>query len=300
MRVLPASLIALLVLVAACDLLGTEGPPPPAADPDKAIPASLPEARLLFLHRSVGGNLVRNGQPDMYQVLDQLNQQHATSNELWHHYCGSAPYWNRYYDGNDEQVEPNFGPAINEQPSATPEHWLRLFTDPGADYAAARDSMDNFRVIAFKCGYDNTVPYAVERAAQWREQFNAMKDCDFFRDPRRRLVITGFPPIREGMLGATQADADSARAFSRWLSDVWPRGRGNLHVFPLFDLMAGPDNWLCDEYELDQPNDSHPNVLGSTEVGGVLARFLYRVANEKAPVDEPPAPQVQSTTDHRF
>jgi len=284
----------LLLLLLACEALG-----PAAPSAEKAIPQPLTEARLLFLHRSVGGNLVRYGEPDMYGVLDQLNVDHGTANQLWHHFCGAPPYGDRYYDHQDQQVLPNFGPALSEPQSATPEYWSRVFCDDAPEYVAARDSIDNFRVIAVKCGYDNTVPYATDRCGQWRAHFNAMKDSEFFRDPRLRVVMLGFPPIREGMLGATQADADSARGFSQWLEEHWPRGRGNLFVFPLFDHMAGADNWLRDEYELDVPNDSHPNLLGSTEVGGALARFLHEVAMQKAPVDDDVRPDLNSLSNQR-
>ncbi len=279
--------VTLLILVSACEGVGS--PEPPAG---KAQPVALDHHRILFMHRSVGGNLIRNGEPDMYGVLAELNADRGASNQLWHLYCGAGPYWNRYYDQDDQLVEPNFGPALEEGNGASPEHWRRVFCDDAPQYVAARDSIDNFRVIAFKSGYDNTVPQATDRAAEWRDHYNAMKDSEFFRDPRRRFVVMGFPPLRRGMLGAVQADADSARAFCDWLAEHWSRGRGNLYVFPLFDLMAGEDNWLRDEYELDVPNDAHPNELGATVVGRAFMTFLHDVALDAAPAPGPrDAPQ---------
>ncbi|MEZ4387284.1 MAG: hypothetical protein R3D98_06835 [Candidatus Krumholzibacteriia bacterium] len=274
--------VFLLMTVAACELASS---PEPAAD--KALPVALDHHRILFMHRSVGGNLVRNGEPDMYDTLAALNLEHGTSNQLWHLFCGAGPYWNRYYDQNDQQVVPNFGVALERSNGAAPDHWRQVFCDPAPEYVAARDSIADFRVIAFKSGYDNTVAQATTRIGQWRDDYNAMKDSEFFRDPRRRIVVMGFPPLREGLGGAEQADADSARAFCDWLAEEWSRGRGNLHVFPLFDLLAGEDNWLRDEYELAVPNDSHPNQLGSTVVGGALMTFLYGVANTSAAVAPP-------------
>ena len=97
MRRLPTfAIVTAVLLLGACELTGTDVPD---AEPDpvaKAAPAPLPQARILFLHRSVGGRLVRDGQPDMYETLAQLNQEHGTSNQLWHHFCGTPPYWNRY------------------------------------------------------------------------------------------------------------------------------------------------------------------------------------------------------------
>lgn len=279
-RLIGSILLTTMLLAAACDVAGVQGAGTAA---DKTLVPAFDDCRLLFLHRSVGGNLVRQGQPGMYEVLEELNVRHGSAHTLWHHYCGSNPYWNRYYDSQDQQVEPNFGPAMHEVLFASPEHWRRIFCDAAPQYVAARDSIGAFKVIAFKSGYDNTIPFAAERIGEWKAQYLAMKQSSFFQDPDRRLVALGMPPIREGMLGASQADADSARAFARWLEQEWPRGRGNLHVFPLFDLLAGDDNWLRDDYEMDVPNDSHPNVLGSTELARALMTFLHRVARGDAP-----------------
>jgi len=275
-------MIAILLLTAACSEIQEPDP-----DADKAFLEPLLHHRILFMHRSVGGNLVRNGDPNMYQVLDELNATFGTTNRLWHHFIGAPPYWNRYYDDLDEQVIPNFGPAVEEGLGASPEYWQRIFCNSEAKYVAARDSIDNFRVIVFKSGYDNMVPYASTRCAEWREEYNAIKNGEFIRNPRLRVVTLGFPPIREGMLGSTQADADSAREFTRWLEEYWPRGRGNLYVFNLFDALAAEDNWLRDEYELDNPNDSHPNHLGCTVVGRALMVFLHEVSRRGSPTPTP-------------
>lgn len=284
------SLLAVaLAALASCD--EPSGPAPvaadgpavatPAAAPTPAAVAWLPPRRLLFLHRSVGIALIRNGAVDMYDVLARLNDGHRTSVEMWHHGCGTDPYWNRYWDGLDEQVVPNFGPALSEPLYGSPEHWRLIFCDAAPQYAAARDSIDNFRVIAFKSGYDNTVQYAAELAGQWRQDYRAIRDSGIVADPARRTVVLGFPPNREGLGDATQADADSSRAFNTWLVEEFVRGRPNLYGFPLFDRLAGADNWLRDEYELVQyPYDAHPNALGCEVVGGELMAFLHAVATK--------------------
>lgn len=299
------AMIMTLALLAACDAVdapvSADDQPVPSAgaavhdatDPGKADPSPLVQGRLLFMHRSVGGNLLRSGDPDMYGVLAELNDRDGTAHRLWHHFTGSSPYWNRYYDADDEQVVPNFGPAFDENLYGSPEHWRRIFCDPDPQYVAARDSLGSFCVVAFKSGYDNTVPHAASQAAAWRACYRAIKNSPLLRDPGRRVVALGMPPIREGMLGATQADADSARAFSAWLLDFWPRGRGNLHAFDLYGALAGDDNWLRDIYERDAPNDSHPNLVGSTTVARALMTFLHEVAlTGEHPAD---APHPQST-----
>ena len=235
--------------------------------------------RILFLHRSVGFALIRNGAVDMYDVLDRLNSKHNTDVRMWHHGCGSNPYWNRYYDGDNLQVIPNFGSAMSEPQYANPEHWKKIFCDPDSQYIAARDSIDNFRVIIFKSGYDNTVPYATDKAEQWRQFYRTMKDSEIFTDPTKRIIVLGFVPMRGGIGHATQADADSSRAFNQWLVQEFVLDRDNLFSFPLFDQLAGPDNWLKDEYErVENPSDSHPNAYGCEIVGGELMKFMYSVA----------------------
>jgi len=113
-----------------------------------------------------------------------------------------------------------------------------------------------------------------------------MKDSDIFNDATKRIIVLGFPPLREGLGNASQADADSSRAFNEWLVEEFVLDRDNLYSYPFFDQLAGPDNWLRDEYEkAEYPNDSHPNAYGCEIVGGDLMRFLHSVArSEEHPV----------------
>lgn len=305
-----AGLCVLLALAASCGDAGDSATPvgspfsPTAAEtaedssqaaagPQPAAAASatwISPRRVLWLHRSVGANIVRCGDMTMYDVLDSLNTVHGTDLELWHHFCGSSPYWNRYYDGNDDWVEPNFGPAITEGLQMRPAHLKAIFCDDDSQYVAARDSIDEFDLILFKSGNDNTIAYATERTAQWRDFYRTMKDSPLFTDPSRRIIIMGFPPLRRFRGGATQADADSSRAFNQWLVEEYVADRDNLFGFPLWDIMTGADNWLREEYEkVDYPNDSHPNDYGSEVVGRFLMRFIHEVARQPGdPV--PPAP----------
>jgi hypothetical protein len=287
----PLILLALaLVGVTACsqstgpvasDTHATVEAAPTPADPLATTPApdwTIPR-RVLFLHRSVGTALIRNGAVDMYDVLRELNAGHGTAIQMWHHGCGTDPYWDRYYDGSDQQVMPNFGTALTEPLYASPEHWKKIFCDADPQYVAARDSIDNFRVVIFKSGYDNTVAYASDRAGQWRQLYRAMKSSAIFADATRRIIVLGFPPMRRGMGTADQADADSSRAFNDWLVGDFVRDRANLFAFPLFDRLAGADNWLRDEYEITtNPNDSHPNAYGCEIVGRELMTFIYETA----------------------
>ncbi len=268
-----------------------------AADADLQ-PAAAPAAtwtfphRVLWLHRSVGGNIVRNGAVDMYDVLDSLNAVHGTDLEFWHHFCGSPPYWNRYYDGNDEWVEPNFGPAIGEPEQLQPRHLKSIFCDDDPQYVAARDSIDEFKLILFKSGYDNTIALATDQVAEWRDLYRTMKDSPLFTDLSRRIIVMGFPPNRQGVGPATQADADSGRAFNEWLVEEYVADRDNLFGFPLWDIMADTDNWLRDEYELvDYPNDGHPNAYGSEIIGRFLMRFIHELARQPGDPDPPALPR---------
>ncbi len=285
----PVQWLSALALLAAASCGEAPGPAAVPTAPAAAAPWSAPR-RILFLHRSVGTVLIRDGEIGMYDVLGSLNAEHGTAVEMWHHGWGTSPYWNRYYDGADQQVEPNFGPATSEPLYANPEHWRRVFGDDAPPYAAARDSIDGFRVVAFKSGYDNTVQHAAERAGRWRRTYRQISRTAFVADPGRRFVLLGFPPTRRGLGPSTQADADSARAFNDWLVREFARGRGNLFAFPLFDRLAGPDNWLRDEYErVDSPYDAHPNAYGCEVVGRELMTYLYEVAVR----DRPPPPEAR-------
>ena len=105
------------------------------------------------------------------------------------------------------------------------------------------------------------------------------------------VLVAGVAVTSLGFLGnATQADADSSRAFNEWLMEEYVADRDNLFGFPLWDIMADSDNWLREEYEkVGYPNDSHPNDYGSEITGRFLMRVIHEVARQ--PGDpEPPEP----------
>ncbi len=293
-----AAFLVPLILISSCDDTGSpevamdeshsplvpliaEGVPPSDTVEPAAATWTQPR-RVVWIHRSVGGNIIRKGDVDMYDVLDSLNAVHGTDLELWHHFSGGPPYWNRYYDGDDAQVIPNFGPALDESNQLHPQHLMRIFCSDDPQYVAARDSIDEFKLILFKSGYDNTVPYGTDRTGLWRDCYRAMKDSPLLSDPSRRVIVMGFPPLRYGLGAATQADADSCRAFNEWLVEDFVADRDNLFGFPLWDIMAGPNNWLRPQYEMiDVAIDSHPNEYGSEIIGRYLMRFIHEVARQE-------------------
>ena len=131
-----------------------------------------------------------------------------------------------------------------------------------------------------------------DEIAEWRDLYRTMKDSPLFTDPSRRIIVMGFPPNRQGVGPATQADADSGRAFNEWLMEEYVADRDNLFGFPLWDIMADTDNWLRDEYELvDYPNDGHPNAYGSEIIGRFLMRFIHEVARQPGDPDPPALPR---------
>lgn len=101
--------------------------------------------------------------------------------------------------------------------------------------------------------------------------FEQLRD-ETSKHPDRLFIYMTAPPLVPG--ATTPENALRARKFNRWLvNEFLPRyrletGLENLVIFDLYDILAGDDNYLREEYRIGKPDDSHPNV----EANKIIAR----------------------------
>lgn len=221
---------------------------------------------LLFIHRSVGRNLVIDG--NLYGLTEDAGRAYilhdfGQNTDILHDEKGRhyAVAW--HFPGDDTK----------------PANYAELFSKQRlAERDITLESILAYDIIAIKSCYTAnhlSTDGELEASKQAYRQI-----INFFADqPDKKLVILTSPPLTP--LRTQRSDTERARVLATWLAsgDFGP----NVFVFDLFDKLAEPSgerqaNTLRRAYRRWLPFDSHPNARASQEVAPLLVRFLSRVA----------------------
>ncbi len=209
--------------------------------------------RMVFLHHSVGSNILSHG-----GLRDSLFN------------IGISVRGATYGDeiGNNTDIN----------------HWLPKFQNDIDKVFKFKVSPDNYyeddksnNIVMFKSCFPNSNlvsegegagdPFSSEKTlANYKAVFNKMKD-EFPKYPDKLFIYMTAPPLVPKL--TTEKNAARARQFNQWLFDDFlpeyenSTGNANLLIFDLYDALADADNYLKGEFRKESPRDSHPNVDGS-------------------------------------
>ncbi len=188
--------------------------------------------RVLFLHHSVGANLI-----------DQGNVRALFAAEGY-------DFWDHGYnveglrDPKGDRVEPGFD-ILND--NTDPDGFAAIFAQPvhnppdnTLSYALAYD------VIVFKSCFPNSDIAGDEQLSKFKAIYLGIRST-MDRYPDRLFVVITSPPLSPA---ATRPEnAARARVLANWLrSDEYLRGHPNVVTFDLFDALADGSNTLRAEY----------------------------------------------------
>ena len=216
---------------------------------------------VLFIHRSVGENLIRDG--GLYRLVREAGAQFTLTDFNQNtHVLRSAQgtrkiFWK--FPGND----------------TTPADFAELFSfeKQQASDPTLTEIMQHDIIIIKSCYPNSNLKNEEElEAAQKHYQFIV----SFFNvQPTKKLVILTSPPLVP--LKTNLENAARARALASWLSDNTLAK--NVFVFNLFDALAvSPDgkqpNLLKKSFRRKLPWDAHPNELASRTIAPKLVNFL--------------------------
>jgi len=222
--------------------------------------------RLLFIHRSVGQNLINDSQ--LYTLVEQAGQPFLLS---------------------DFNQNTNTFRAANEEPhtvawqfpggDTTPEDYAALFS---AERLAAGDPMLKeilaYDSIAIKSCFPNT---RITSDAMLERHTQAYKNIiQFFRSqPTKKLIILTSPPLIPTL--TLPSFAKRARKLAQWLAST--DFGSNVFVFDFFDALAVPEgkfqaNTLRREYRRRFPFDSHPNAAAAKATAPKIVQFFTDIA----------------------
>lgn len=217
---------------------------------------------IIFLHHSVGRNLIREG-----EVRPALTE---ASLKFWDHDYNSEGLTRP--DGN--RAGYSYGIPNN---NTNPDGLAQLFTQRlyPLPLNAWSGLMQHDVIIVKSCFPVSHIISEAQLATVHANYLTMRGVMDQHRD--KLFIIVTQPPLSPA---ATSREAAArARALSTWLiSDDFLAGHPNLFVFDLFDRLAegdpaAPDaNMLREGYR--EGEDSHPNVEANERIGPELAEFI--------------------------
>jgi hypothetical protein len=229
---------------------------------DRDVHSSGDFTNVIFLHHSVGRNLIDQG-----GVRERLT---AAGFQFWDHDYN----WEGLSRPDGTLTGYSYGvPDDNTDPDGL----ARLFAQRVYAWPLnAFSGLMQHEVIAFKSCFPASNIASDERLQDYRRYYLSIRDvADQHRD--RIFIVVTPPPLNPA---ATDAEtAARARAFADWLkSDEFLVGHFNVFTFDFFDLLAEGDPLALDFSMLRaayrEGEDSHPNELANQTIGLLFADFI--------------------------
>jgi len=249
--------------------------PKPVAD--EPILADGSYRNIIFLHHSVGGNLIAEG-----NVRDLLND---LGYQFWDHGYNSTGLLRP--DGSPANASYRI-PGNRGRGDTDVEALAALFAQPvNSPPQNAFSRLLQHEVVVSKSCFPNSALKNNEMEIRFKNSYLAIRET-VDQHPERLFILVTTPPLHP--LATNSGEATRARAIAAWLaSDEFSGDRANLAIFDLFNELVDPNtNMLRPAYQID-PNkpDSHPNQLANEIIGPRFAAFIDQAVkqyvNEKSP-----------------
>lgn len=212
---------------------------------------------ILFIHRSVGANMLRDTQARSQGLAYNLYDFNANTNLL---------------------VNPD---GMNEESSLfilngdTNPRGLNLFFEKALTDRDTKSELEKFDVIVFKSCYTASRIQSDDMLASYKKDYQAGIDSYIQANPSKRFVVVS-PPPRRNIL-TRKSDAERAANFSDWLRN-FVLERENCSFLDFFRILSDSTNTLARSYRRTNPFDQHPNRRGSQEMMMGFNEELERLA----------------------
>lgn len=210
---------------------------------------------VLFIHRSVGRNLIKAGK------LHKLATDAGLTMDDYDHNTGTLR-------GRNTEKKLSI---VFEGGNTNPDNYALLFSEDGAkNQKAAHKLVNSYEVVIIKSCYPNSNITSDKHLETLKDLYQQI--CKFFREewPDKKLIILTSPPLVP--LKTYSSAGDRARKLSDWLSSG--KLGANVAVFNFFDHLADSDNLLKKGYRRFIPIDSHPNKRASKHTASLLIEFI--------------------------
>jgi hypothetical protein len=210
--------------------------------------------KVLFIHRSVGNNLIEDGglyallrerQPDV--ELNDFNQNTGII---------------RDFDGLQKTELAMPGGDTH------PSNYAELFSDTPSKML---DFVMGFDVIVIKSCYPNSNIESDAELENIKKHYESTASF-FTAHPNKRLIIFTSPPLQPLM--TNKQKAHRAKELALWLTSQ--DFGDNITVFDFFSLLANDNGVLKKEYRRLLPFDSHSNRKANKSLAPLVSELLAR------------------------
>jgi hypothetical protein len=220
--------------------------------------------RALFVHHSVGGQLLRQGR--LRDQLAELADAGGPVVELWDHDYNQV--------GLSDATGTRLGRAFPVPDDDTdPPGLLRLVQgeDGAAPYLA---ELTGFDLVLMKSCFPNNRLRTDQDATALRQTYQALFGTLGQWQSTHAVLLTS-PPLHPRH--TTRAEAARARELASWLLET--RRPDNVGVFDLFGVLAARDGAQAGMMRKDYRRrfrlpDSHPNDRGAQDAAAALTDYL--------------------------
>lgn len=198
--------------------------------------------KALFIHRSVGKNLLNDGR--VYENVNKLHLEDYNQNS------------DELGDGTTSQKMGFIFPGND----TTPESYATLFSCD-TEFGEIRDFILSYEIIIIKSCYPNSNLKSDEELESVKDHYRSI--TRFFTEyPDKKLLLLTSPPLRKLM--TTSPAAHRAKSLSEWLmaQDFAP----NIEVLDFYGYLTDDLGTLKRAYGRLLPFDSHPNKQASIDV----------------------------------
>lgn len=215
--------------------------------------------KVLFIHRSVGRNLIRDGR--VYELVKPY-EKHLTFSDYDHNTGVLTATATRQKLGH-------IFPGRNTYPSDL----ARLFGAPTAETQPILDWIGSYDTIVLKSCYPTTKIKSDEALEELKQNYQAV--AVYFHATGQQLGLLTPPPMKPRLTAPEWASR--AWQLSAWL--VSTDFGNNIKVFDLFDALSAKENesdanTLRKDYRRLLFFDAHPNRKASRAIAPQFVNFL--------------------------
>ncbi|HMS23698.1 MAG TPA: hypothetical protein PKB09_02735 [Candidatus Saccharibacteria bacterium] len=212
--------------------------------------------KVLFIHRSVGNNLINDS--DLYKLIDEeglsiefsdynQNTDMLRSNSLREKMGFSFP-------GND----------------TNPADYAKLFSEKGIhDYKKILEKTLRYDTIIIKSCYPNSNIKSNAELEEIKSYYLSI--AKFFSNyPEKKLIMFTSPPLAPLMTNFKAAQR--AKVLAKWLSST-NLGK-NIYVFDFYSQLANQKGVLDKKYRKLLPFNSHPNKQAAKNIAPKIIKLI--------------------------
>ena len=238
--------------------------------------ASNPKKKILFIHHSTGGNLIKEG--NVRKEIKKLNP-HV---EFWDYSYNLSPLLPMFLanhthlkglsDYQGKITGKDYAIVLSNN---SPKEYADIFSRNPND--STFKAILSYDMIVFKNCFPTTRIASDKQLAEDIQYYTTIRNS-LMKYPNKQFILMTPPPSRRETTNA--ANAKRAMKLATFLtSQGFQKKASNIHVFDYFSKLSDSDGMLKKEYERLLPWDSHPNRKANLSISPIFAAYVVKYLN---------------------